>query len=108
MKEDSTTDEAISTPDASAAEVDYCKDPAIMFVKHEACWDLEFRGAVGETTLHLCYLNNTPIHLEIARILLDLYPKLSLDIYEAEEYYGKYWIMLTYSQARSCLVFTLY
>ena len=61
-----------------------------MFKDHEACWDLEFRGAVGETALHLCYLNNTPIHLEIAKILLDLYPKLALDVYEAEEYYGKF------------------
>lgn len=47
------------------------------------------RGGVGETVLHLCYLNNTPIHDEIAKIMLDLYPDLALDIYEAEEYYGE-------------------
>lgn len=68
--------------------VNYKTDPAIMFTDHEACWDLEFRGAVGETALHLCFLNNTLIHLEIAKILLDYYPKLALDVYEAEEYYG--------------------
>ena len=73
----------------SVDQYDFVNDDIIMFSDHEACWDLECRGAVGETVLHLCYLNNTPIHIEIAKVLLDLYPKLSLDIYEAEEYYGE-------------------
>lgn len=72
----------------SLQKYDFVNDEVIRFSDHEACWDLECRGAVGETVLHLCYLNNTPIHLEIAKVLLDLYPKLALDIYEAEEYYG--------------------
>ena len=73
----------------SVDQYDFFNDDIIMFSDHEACWDLECRGAVGETVLHLCYLNNTPIHIEIAKVLLDLYPKLSLDFYEAEEYYGE-------------------
>ena len=59
------------------------------FVKHDACWDLEKRGGVGETPFHLLYLNYTPAHLEIAKCLLRLYPKMALDYYEGEEYYGK-------------------
>ena len=56
---------------------------------HEACWDLTMRGGVGETPLHVCLLNDTEVHLEVAKIMLKLYPKLALDYYEAEEYYGK-------------------
>ncbi|XP_038069039.1 transient receptor potential cation channel subfamily V member 5-like [Patiria miniata] len=59
------------------------------FTEHQACWDLCKRGEVGETILHLCYLNNTKVHREIARFLLEMYPKLALDVYEGADYYGE-------------------
>ncbi|XP_045165814.2 transient receptor potential cation channel subfamily V member 5-like isoform X2 [Mercenaria mercenaria] len=56
---------------------------------HEACWDLAKRGGVGETPLHLLYLMDSAEHVETAKILLNMYPKLALDFYEADEYYGE-------------------
>jgi len=70
------------------ADHDYVNDSLVQFTDHEICWDLELRGGVGETILHLCYLHSTLIHLEIARLLLDMHPKLALDVYEGDEYYG--------------------
>ncbi|KAG8202146.1 hypothetical protein JTE90_010505 [Oedothorax gibbosus] len=55
----------------------------------EVCWDLDQRGSVGETVLHLCLLVSTPIHTELAKRLLKLYPKLANDIYQCDEYYGE-------------------
>ena len=66
----------------------YVEDRYAKFEDHEACWDINIRGGVGETPLHVCILCDTPTHNEIAKILLMLYPKLSLDIYEGPEYYG--------------------
>ena len=57
---------------------------------HEVCWDLNQRGSVGETALHICMLLDNPIHTDIAKVLLRMYPKLALDYYEADEYYGKF------------------
>ena len=58
------------------------------FEEHEACWHLNHRGPVGETALHLCFLMNTPTHIRIAHIMLELYPKMVLDVYEGAEYFG--------------------
>ena len=58
-------------------------------VDHEVCWDLHRRGGVGETPLHLLYLMDSAEHTETAKILLNMYPKLALDIYEADEYFGR-------------------
>ena len=66
----------------------FVEDRFAKFEEHEACWDINCRGGVGETPLHLCILNDTSVTSEIAKILLSLYPKLSLDIYEGPEYYG--------------------
>ncbi|XP_065210023.1 transient receptor potential cation channel subfamily V member 5 isoform X2 [Planococcus citri] len=55
----------------------------------EVCWDLKERGAVGETILHLCLLNATSIHADLAKRLLKFYPKLINDIYISDEYYGE-------------------
>jgi hypothetical protein len=49
------------------------------------CWDLKERGAVGETCLHLCLLNATSIHADLAKRLLRFYPKLINDIYMCDE-----------------------
>lgn len=75
------------------------KMTAVEFTEHEACWDLSQRGGVGETALHLCVLNSNmdESFRDIAKILLKVFPKLSLDIYEDDEYYGE----LTHSHARS-------
>jgi hypothetical protein len=54
----------------------------------EVCWDLDQRGGVGETVMHLCMLSATSIHADLAKRLLKFYPKLILDIYLDEEYYG--------------------
>lgn len=56
----------------------------------DVCWDLKKRGAVGETCLHLCLLNATSIHADLAKRLLRFYPKLINDIYMGDEYYGVY------------------
>lgn len=54
------------------------------------CWNLNDRGAVGETILHLCMLNATAIHADLAKRLLRYYPQLINDIYLNDEYYGKF------------------
>ncbi|XP_075232991.1 transient receptor potential cation channel subfamily V member nanchung [Lycorma delicatula] len=55
----------------------------------DVCWDLNERGAVGETILHLCLLNATSVHADLAKRLLKFYPKLINDIYMCDEYYGE-------------------
>ena len=64
--------------------------------KHDGCWDLEKRGGVGETPTHLLYLMDSAEHSEVAKILLNMFPKLACDYYEADEYYGKFIFPLTY------------
>ncbi|GFR68752.1 transient receptor potential cation channel subfamily V member 6 [Elysia marginata] len=53
------------------------------------CWDLEKRGTVGDTILHLCLLNATQAHADLAKRLLHFFPKMINDIYVGEEYYGE-------------------
>ncbi|XP_052789799.1 transient receptor potential cation channel subfamily V member 6-like isoform X9 [Mya arenaria] len=55
----------------------------------EVCWKIEERGTVGETILHLCLLNSSIIHANLAKRLLLHFPKLINDIYLGEEYYGE-------------------
>lgn len=38
--------------------------------------------------MHLCLLNATSLHADIAKRLLRFYPKLINDIYMSDEYYG--------------------
>ncbi|XP_046356888.2 transient receptor potential cation channel subfamily V member 6-like [Haliotis rufescens] len=59
------------------------------FEPHEACWDLNKRGGVGETPFHLAHLMDSPVHSEVCKILVRMYPKLTLDVYEGEEYFGE-------------------
>lgn len=68
---------------------DFQDDTFNKFEPHEACWDLFKRGGVGETPFQLCYLMDTPVHLEVGKTLLEVFPKLALDMYEGEEYFGK-------------------
>ena len=73
---------------------DHQKDAINQFIPHKACWDINQRGAVGETILHLCYLNNTETHIQIARHLLKVFPTMVYDIYEGADYYGKQDLLL--------------
>lgn len=68
---------------------DYKEDHFNKVVPHEACWDLNQRGGVGETPFQILYLVDSPESHAVGEILLRLYPKLSLDVYEGEEYFGK-------------------
>ncbi|KAK9869474.1 hypothetical protein WA026_003229 [Henosepilachna vigintioctopunctata] len=75
--------------DESAPEVteeEYKRNPHLY---RHVCWQIKERGAVGETILHLCLLNATSIHGDIAKRLLRFYPRLINDIYMSDEYYGE-------------------
>ena len=67
-------------------ESDYLINPSAY---REVVWDIKERGAVGETILHLCLLNATSVHADLAKRLLRFYPKLINDIYMCDEYYGE-------------------
>jgi len=59
-------------------------------VEHFACWRLDQRGGVGETALHLCILySKLPAFRAISAAMLSIFPKLSVDYYEDDEYYGE-------------------
>ncbi|XP_052822662.1 transient receptor potential cation channel subfamily V member 5 [Octopus bimaculoides] len=68
---------------------EYREDKYQKFTEHEACWSLNARGPMGETALHICFLLNTPVHIQIAHIMIEIYPKLVLDVYEGTEYFGE-------------------
>ena len=53
------------------------------------CWKMDEAGALGESALHVCLLNGTSIHLDLAKRLLRNYPALINDIYLSDEFYGK-------------------
>ncbi|XP_048774116.2 transient receptor potential cation channel subfamily V member 5-like isoform X10 [Ostrea edulis] len=55
----------------------------------DCCWDIDQRGSVGETVLHLCLLNATAIHADLAKRLIQAFPKMMNDIYLADEYFGE-------------------
>lgn len=55
----------------------------------ECYWDLHKRGGVGETALHMLFVNNTPKTLTIAKMLLELYPEMAVDSYMGYDYYGE-------------------
>lgn len=57
--------------------------------EREVCWKLEERGACGETVLHLALICATVFHLDLARRLVRLFPKIVNDIYINDEYYGE-------------------
>ncbi|CAB4069140.1 TRPV6 [Lepeophtheirus salmonis] len=63
-------------------------DPLANWEDHEACWKMQYRGALGESILHILIICDTLVHTRIARIILLLYPKLALDKIEGEEYRG--------------------
>ena len=70
-------------------------DPLKKWNDHEACWQMKFRGSLGESLLHVLIMCNTRAHTRIATILLKCFPKLALDVVEGEEYLGKSQLMKT-------------
>jgi transient receptor potential cation channel subfamily V protein 5 len=52
-------------------------------------WHTDKRGAVGETVLHLCLLNGSSLHNDLAKRLVKIFPNLVNDVYLSDEYYGK-------------------
>ena len=72
------------------------------FEEHEACFDLSKRGAIGETILHLCFLNDSSMHREIASHLLAVFPKLSLDMYEGSDFFGRHIYTIIKLQCACC------
>ncbi|XP_011167034.1 uncharacterized protein LOC105200930 [Solenopsis invicta] len=63
-------------------------DPLAQWNDHEACWQMQYRGSLGETLLHVLIICDTRMHTRIARILLKCFPRLSIDVVEGEEYLG--------------------
>ncbi|XP_072177868.1 transient receptor potential cation channel subfamily V member 5-like [Diadema setosum] len=55
----------------------------------KVCWDLDKRGAVSETILHLCFLNATDLHNELAKRLIIAWPNLVNDVFHTDMYYGE-------------------
>lgn len=63
-------------------------DPLGKWYDHKACWKMQYRGSLGESLLHVLIICDTKIHTKLARILLRVYPMLSVDVMEGEEYLG--------------------
>lgn len=63
-------------------------DPLGKWMDHEACWQMQYRGSLGETLLHVLIICDTKIHTRIARTLIKCFPKIALDVVEGEEYLG--------------------
>ncbi|XP_012535675.1 uncharacterized protein LOC105836286 [Monomorium pharaonis] len=63
-------------------------DPLAQWNDHEACWQMQYRGSLGETLLHVLIICDTRMHTRIARILLKCFPRLAIDVVEGEEYLG--------------------
>jgi hypothetical protein len=54
------------------------------------CSSIDKRGKDGETLLHLCFTNVTRLHTELAKRLLQIFPKMIYDIKIGDDYYGKF------------------
>ena len=57
--------------------------------KKFVCFDVAKRGRIGETLLHLCLMNYSKVHDEIAKRLLHHFPNMINDICLSEDYWGK-------------------
>uniref|UniRef100_A0A182SDK7 Ion transport domain-containing protein n=1 Tax=Anopheles maculatus TaxID=74869 RepID=A0A182SDK7_9DIPT len=63
-------------------------DPLSKWVDHKACWQMQYRGLLGESLLHVLIICDTKIHTKLARILLRVFPEQAIDVMEGEEYLG--------------------
>lgn len=64
-------------------------DPLATWNDHEACWQMQYRGSLGETLLHVLIICNTKLHTKLARTIIKCFPKLAIDVVEGEEYLGR-------------------
>ncbi|XP_043278633.1 uncharacterized protein iav isoform X2 [Venturia canescens] len=79
-------------------------DPLAKWSDHEACWQMQYRGSLGETLLHVLIICDTRMHTRIARILLKCFPRLAIDVVEGEEYLGAGALHLAIAYANNELV----
>ncbi|KAG5334109.1 TRPV6 protein, partial [Acromyrmex charruanus] len=79
-------------------------DPLAQWNDHEACWQMQYRGSLGETLLHVLIICDTRMHTRIARILLKCFPRLAIDVVEGEEYLGASALHLAIAYANNELV----
>uniref|UniRef100_A0A182VM45 Ion transport domain-containing protein n=1 Tax=Anopheles merus TaxID=30066 RepID=A0A182VM45_ANOME len=63
-------------------------DPLSKWDDHKACWQMQYRGLLGESLLHVLIICDTKVHTKLARILLRVFPEQSIDVMEGEEYLG--------------------
>nr|AOR81475.1 inactive [Nilaparvata lugens] len=63
-------------------------DPLAKWEDHDACWQMQYRGSLGETLLHVLIICDTKLHTRLARTLLKCFPNLAMDVVEGEEYLG--------------------
>ncbi|XP_076249498.1 transient receptor potential cation channel subfamily V iav [Calliopsis andreniformis] len=63
-------------------------DPLAQWSDHEACWQMQYRGSLGESLLHVLIICDTRVHTRIARVLVKCFPRLAIDVVEGEEYLG--------------------
>ncbi|XP_031780916.1 uncharacterized protein LOC100118680 [Nasonia vitripennis] len=79
-------------------------DPLAQWSDHEACWQMQYRGSLGETLLHVLIICDTRTHTRIARTLLKCFPRLAIDVVEGEEYLGASALHLAIAYANNELV----
>lgn len=61
-------------------------DPLSKWKDHEACWQMQHRGSLGESLLHVLIICDTRMHTRIARTLLKCFPRfLTLCLYASIE-----------------------
>lgn len=79
-------------------------DPLGKWYDHKACWKMQYRGSLGESLLHVLIICDTKIHTKLARILLRVFPMLSVDVMEGEEYLGASALHLAIAYSNNGLV----
>lgn len=79
-------------------------DPLGKWADHKACWKMQYRGSLGESLLHVLIICDTKIHTKLARILLRVFPMLSVDVMEGEEYLGASALHLAIAYSNNGLV----
>ncbi|XP_068157294.1 LOW QUALITY PROTEIN: uncharacterized protein iav [Drosophila tropicalis] len=79
-------------------------DPLGKWEDHKACWQMQYRGALGESLLHVLIICDSKIHTKLARVLLRVFPNLALDVMEGEEYLGASALHLSIAYSNNELV----
>lgn len=82
-------------------------DPLSKWVDHKACWQMQYRGSLGESLIHVLVICDTKMHTKLARILLRVFPEQAIDIMEGEEYLGASALHLAIAYSNNELVIDL-